>query len=611
MENGNGWMEKIKAALRGHDFLYQCGSFLHVWAVSGWKEAWRRRREHEEEIRIRQEMLRRNTLSEAERARQSGSVFPENVLFSIATPLYNTPLNYLSQMIASVRAQTYANWELCLADGSDEAHAAVGETCRRLAARDPRIRYRKLEENGGISENTNAALALASGSYIALLDHDDLLHPAALFEMAKAIHETGADFLYSDEITFHETPEDAFLPHFKPDFAPDTLRGNNYICHLSVFKAALLSKAGGGFRSAFDGSQDYDLVLRLTEQAQIVHHIPKLLYYWRAHPASVAESVAAKPYVVEAAKKAIGEHLSRLGLSAQVLDSPVPSIYRLRYPVEGQPLVSILIPSKDHTEDLRRCVSSILRRTSWPRYEILILENNSVQPETFAYYDLLKQDSRVRVLRWPEAFNYSAINNFGARAARGEYLLLLNNDTEVRSAAWLQEMLMYAQRPDVGAVGAKLFYPDGTIQHAGLALGIMHLAGHLHRHFPGDHPGYMGRLVYAQNLSAVTAACMLVPRRLWEELGGMDESFSVVFNDVDFCLRVRQAGKLIVWTPWAELTHYESKSRGPDEDTPEKQAFFRAETRKFQQRWSAFLSAGDPYYNPNLTRRKEDFSPRV
>ena len=325
----------------------------------------------------------------------------------------------------------------------------------------------------------------------------------------------------------------------------------------------------------------------------------------------LAETVGAKPYVLEAGRKAIAEQLRRKGLEGEVLDSPVPSIYRIRYRIQGEPMISILIPSKDHREDLSRCVDSIRRKSSWKNWEILIIENNSTEPETFAYYQELEQDSRIRVLRWEKGFNYSALNNFGAREARGEYLLLLNNDTEVISPDWMQEMLMYAQRADVGAVGAKLYYPDHTIQHAGIGVGIMHLAGHYHRHFAGDHPGYMGRLIYAQNMSAVTAACMMVPRRVYEEMGGMDEGYSVVFNDVDFCLRIRQAGYLIVWTPWAELTHYESKSRGQDEDTPEKKAFFLAETKKFQTQWNRALSAGDPYYNPNLNRMKEDFTPRV
>ena len=303
-------------------------------------------------------------------------------------------------------------------------------------------------------------------------------------------------------------------------------------------------------------------------------------------------------------------HLDRLGLKGSVGDGPVPSMYRLKYELTSTPLVSILIPNKDHRDDLKRCIDSIKTKTTYPNYEIIVIENNSTEPETFAYYETLKQDPKIKVITYDKPFNYSAVNNVGAGAAEGEQLLLLNNDTEVLSPDWIQEMLMYAQREDVGAVGAKLYYPDGTIQHAGIGIGIKMLAGHWHKNFPKDHPGYFGRLTYAQNVSAVTAACMMVPAKVYKALGGLDESFSVVFNDVDLCLRIREAGYLIVWTPWAELTHYESKSRGSDEDTPEKKAFFVKETNRFQRKWNKTLTEGDPYYNPNLTREKEDFSPR-
>ena len=603
--------EAIKKVLRRWDGLYQGLSFLHVWSVNGRKEALRRYREHQEEKRILAEMNQRNTLSAEERARQEKETFPAEISFSILVPLYNTPERFLREMLDSVEAQTFRRWELCLADGSDDTHREVERICRERADADSRIRYRKLEKNGGISENTNACLDMAKGNYIALFDHDDLLHPSALYEMARAIRDTGADFLYSDENTFHQSPRDAFQPHFKPDFAPDSLRGINYICHLTVFRKDLLEKAGGGFRKEYDGSQDYDLILRLTEQAEKIVHVPKILYYWRAHEASTASNAGAKPYVAAAARKALAAHLARIGLEGEVLDAAMPTVYRIRYRIQGTPMISILIPSKDHREDLRRCVESILQKSTWAHYEIIIIENNSNEPETFAYYETLKDHPRIRVIVWEREFNYSAINNFGAEAAKGDYLLLLNNDTEVISPDWMQEMLMFAQRSDVGAVGAKLYYPDHTIQHAGIGIGIMHLAGHYHRHFPGDHPGYMSRLSYAQNMSAVTAACMLVPRKVYEEMRGLDEGYSVVFNDVDFCLRIRRAGYLIVWTPFAELTHYESISRGSDEDTPEKRAFFIRETKKFQTQWNRILSEGDPYYNVNLTRKKEDFSPRV
>ena len=608
-------MEKIKGRLRKYDRVYQAGSFVHCWAVCGRKEAVRRYREHQEEMRIREEVYRQNVLTEEEKARQRETKFPKEILFSILVPLYNTPVEYLKAMIESVQEQTYGNWELILVDGSDDGVdregliTSLGGTAGTVTFV-PRIRYVRVERNLGICGNTNECIRMARGEYLALLDHDDVLHPAALYENMKAICETGADFLYSDENSFHEEPKDAFLPHFKPDYAPDTLRGNNYICHFTVFKKELLEKAGGGFRSECDGSQDYDLVLRLTEQAEKIVHIPKILYYWRAHKDSVAESVGAKPYVIEAAHRAISGHLERIGLKGKVEDTRIPSIYRIRYEIKGEPLVSILIPNKDHRDDLKRCIDSIREKSTWKNLEIIIIENNSEEPETFRYYEEL-EGGRIRVIRYEGPFNYSAVNNFGFRESRGEYILLLNNDTEVISPDWIQEMLMFAQRKDVGAVGAKLYYPDGTIQHAGIGLGLLHLAGHYFRGFTAEDPGYMGRLCYAQDMSAVTAACMMVPRAVYEGLGGLDESYSVVFNDVDLCLRIRESGKLIVWTPFAELTHYESKSRGSDEDTKAKQAFFKEETRRFQTKWNAALTAGDPYYNVNLTRSKENFTPRV
>lgn len=544
---------------------------------------------------------------EAQRAKK----FAKNVKFSILVPLYNTPEQFLREMIASVQHQTYQNWELCLADGSDAEHADVGRICRELAARDGRIKYRKLEKNLGISGNTNACIDMSTGDYIALFDHDDLLHPSALYEDMLAICEQGADFIYTDENTFHDTPRDAYCPHFKPDFAPDTLRANNYICHFTVFSRDLLEKAGP-FRPECDGSQDFDMVLRLTERARKIVHIPKILYYWRAHKASVASDVGAKPYVIEAAHRAVSDHLKRIGLPGQVLDSAVPSMYRLKYDIPKKALVSIVICTKDHIDDLKKCVDSILAKTTYPNYEILIVENNSTEPETFAYYRQLERDERIRVVTWESPnreFNYSAINNFGVAQAKGKYVLLLNNDTEVISPEWLEEMVMYAQRSDVGAVGVKLYYPDDTVQHAGIGIGLLTLAGHYHRGFPRQHPGYMGRLSYAQDVSAVTAACVMLRREVWDQVGGLDETFKVAFNDVDLCMRIRQAGYLIIFTPFAELYHYESKSRGLDE-APEKRARFLGEVERFQTRWAKELAEGDPYYNPNFSLDKEDFSIR-
>lgn len=537
---------------------------------------------------------------------QRAELFSRDITFSILVPLYNTPLDFLKQMMQSVLNQSYEKWELCLADGSNAEHRAVGEYCREAARRDARIRYQKLEKNLGISENTNACIRMANGDYIALFDHDDILHPSALYENMKAICGQGADFIYSDENTFHETPADADSPHYKPDFAPDTLRSYNYICHLAVFARTLLDEIGEGFKSQFDGSQDYDMILRLTERAKHIVHIPKVLYYWRGHSGSVASDVGAKTYAIEVAQNALSEHLDRLGLNGIVLNSTLPSTYRIQYEIKGTPLVSIVIPNMDHVEDLRRCIDSITNISTWRKWEIIVVENNSANAETFEYYRSIEGRPEIRIVAWKGQFNFSAICNFGAREARGDYILLLNNDIQVITPDWLEQMLMFAQRSDMGAVGAMLYYPDDTVQHAGVILGLGGLAGHAHRYFARGEYGYASRLTIAQNLSAVTAACCMIPRRVWEQIGGLDESFEVALNDVDMCLRIREAGYLIVWTPYAELYHFESKSRGMD-DTPKKKKRYKGEVERFQQRWGGVLAKGDPYYNPNLTLEQEDF----
>ena len=550
-------------------------------------------------------------LDKAEYEAQKDHSFPKTVRFSILVPLYNTPERFLREMIQSVQLQTYSNWELCLADGSDADHPEVERICKEFAEKDERVRYEKLAENLGISGNTNACIDMATGDYIALFDHDDLLHPSALYEDMKAVCEQGADFIYTDENTFHDTPADAYCPNYKPDFAPDTLRSYNYICHLTCFSRQLQEQVGA-FRPECDGSQDYDLILRLTEQAQKIVHIPKVLYYWRASAQSTAADIGAKPYVMDAAKKALSDHLERVGLEGRVENARIPSTYRVRYAIHGKPLVSILIPSCDHAEVLKRCVDSIRARSTWENYEIVIVENNSKEQATFDYYQSLMQYDNVRVVTVtpPKGeFNYSFINNEGAKATRGEYLLLLNNDIEVITPGWIEEMLMFAQRPDVGAVGAMLYYPSNKVQHGGVVLGIGGVAGHAHKYFPRGDYGYMSRLCIAQNYSACTAACLMVRRSVWDEVHGLDETFKVAFNDVDFCLRVRKAGYLIVWTPFAELYHYESESRG-QEDTPEKKKRFNGEMLRFQARWGDTLKRGDPYYNPNLSLVREDFSLR-
>lgn len=546
-------------------------------------------------------------ISAQRREQEENAQFPKDIKFSVLVPLYNTPESFLKAMIESVQAQTYKNWELCLADGSDSEHSFVGEICKNYADGDKRIKYEKLERNLGISENTNACIRMATGEYIALFDHDDLLHPSALYEVMRTICEHGADFIYTDENTFSEDPRDAYNPHFKPDFSPDTLRSYNYICHLSVFSRELLDSVGY-FRSEYDGSQDYDLILRLTEKAKKVFHIRKILYYWRAHKNSVAQDVGAKPYTVTAAKKALAAHLERCGLKGEVLDSSVPTTYHIKYEIDGNPLVSVIIPNKDHTDDLDICLKSLYEKSSYKNFEVIIVENNSTEKETFEYYEKIKQRyENLKVVIWTGIFNYSVINNFGVNYAKGEYILLLNNDVEIINGSCLEEMLMFAQRKDVGAVGAKLYYSDDTVQHAGVILGLGGTAGHAHKHFGRSHPGYMARASIAQNLSACTAACLMMRRDVFDEVGGLDESFEVAFNDVDLCMKIRKKGYLVVFTPYAELYHYESKSRGND-STPEKLERFRGEIDRFKEKWQKQLDDGDPYYNPNLTLTRDDFS---
>lgn len=551
---------------------------------------------------------------DAERERQKNTVFDRMVKVSVLTPLWNTPENFLREMIESVQTQTYQNWELCLADGSDDAHAYVGEICREYAAKDSRIVYKKLEKNGGIAENTNRCLEMATGEFVAPFDHDDLLHPCVLYEYVKVINEKDADYIYCDEATFKNGDVNQMITmHFKPDYAIDNLRANNYICHFSMFDKKLL-EGTELYRTKFDGSQDHDMILRLTDKARNVVHVPKLLYYWRQHAGSVSSGVEAKPYVVESARGAVADHLRRHGFANFKITSTraFETIFKITYEIIGEPKISIIIPNKDHVEDLRRCITSIIEKSTYDNYEIIVVENNSETREIFAYYEELANNPAVKIITYKGDFNYSAINNLGVSEASGEYVLLLNNDIQIITVNWMEELLMYAQRPDVGAVGAKLYYPDKTIQHAGVVIGLgaHRTAGHVHYRQKRENLGYMGRLCYAQNMSAVTGACLLVKKALYEEAGGLDESFAVSLNDVDFCLKLRRLGYLNVFTPFAEAYHYESASRGSDM-TGEAAARYNAESARFREKWKAELEAGDPYYNPNFSLDKSDFSLRV
>ncbi len=553
--------------------------------------------------------------SEEEAARQRSEVFPRMVKISILVPLWNNDRQFQIEMLDSVMNQTYENWELCLADGSDADHAYIGEICQEYAAKaGGRIVYKHLEKNGGISGNTNECLKLATGEFIGLFDQDDLLHPSALYEYVKVINEQDADYIYCDETTFHDGDiNKALTMHFKPDYAPDNLRANNYICHFSVFSRALLDGTEL-FRTKFDGSQDHDMILRLTDNAKQVVHVPKVLYYWRSHAGSVASGISAKPYAIEAAKGAVAEHLRKHGYDHFEITSTraFETIFRIQYQILGNPKISIVIANKDHEQDLRRCITSIVEKSTYDNVEIIVVENNSTTQEIKDYYKELADSGQAKIVTYEGAFNYSAVNNLGVSHATGEYILLLNNDTEVITVNWMEEMLMYAQREDVGAVGAKLYYEDKTIQHAGVVIGLgaHRTAGHIHYKQARMNLGYMGRLCYAQNLSAVTGACLMVKKSLYEAAGGLDTGFAVSLNDVDFCLKLRKMGYLNVWTPFAELYHYESISRGLDTDG-EKAERYQKESEMFRSKWKEVLDKGDPYYNVNFSLDRSDFSLKV
>ena len=530
---------------------------------------------------------------------------------SIIVPAYKTPEAFLRQLMDSLLAQTYANWELCIANASPE-DASMEYVLKEYAKKDSRILWKKLEENKGIAENTNEAFAMATGEFAGLLDHDDLLAPNALYEVAKALEtEPDIDVLYTDEdkVRGDEVLEH-FQPHLKPDFNIDLLRSNNYICHFFVVRKSLLEKTGG-FRREYDGAQDYDFIFRCTQAAGKIHHIPEILYHWRSHEGSTAGNPDDKPYAVIAGEKALAGHYERMGIKAEVEYTGCPVVFRTRFVIEGDPKVSILIPNKDHTEDLNKCVTSILEKSTWKNIQIIVIENNSEREETFHYYEKLeKRYPQVKVVTWDGPFNYSAINNFGAKYADGDYFLLLNNDTEVITPEWLENMMGYCQREDVGIVGAKLLYPDNTVQHAGVVVGIAGFAGHILTGYDRYATGYLWRLATTQDESAVTGACLMVKRSVFEELHGLDESFAVGLNDIDFCLRARALGKLVVFTPEACLYHYESKSRGL-ENTPEKKARLQKEVDHFRERYRDFLKKGDPYYNPNLSIVRGDCAFRM
>lgn len=526
--------------------------------------------------------------------------FERQPKISILVPTYHTPIKLLRDMIESVVNQSYQNWQLCIGDGSQgdkQLEAALEEYHQK----DSRVIYQILEKNEGISGNTNGALALADGEFIGLLDHDDLMEPDALFEVVKRLQDADVDIVYTDEDKVYGDPLVNMDPNFKPDFSMDLFRSHNYITHFFCVRKSIVDEVGG-FRSEYDGSQDYDLMFRCIEKARKICHVPKILYHWRMIAGSTAENPESKMYCYDAGKRAIDSHLKRIGVKgkADYVGVGMWGLYHVVYDTPGNPLISIIIPNKDHTMDLDKCVRSIIERSAYRNFEFIIVENNSEEKETFEYYEkICKEFDCVKVVTWEREFNYSAINNFGFQHASGDYILLLNNDTELIEENSLGDMLGICMRDEVGIVGAKLLFEDDTVQHAGIVIGFGGCAGHVFSGIGKDDYGYMMRPRINCNYSAVTAACLMTKRSVFEEVGGLSENFAVAFNDVDYCLKVREKEYLVVYDAFSLWHHYESKSRGY-EDTPEKKKRFQGEIEKFQKRWGKILEEGDPYYNKNF-----------
>lgn len=552
--------------------------------------------------------LKKQTPSERELRKQAKTKFPYMPKISIVVPLYNTPQDYLREMIDSIQKQSYQNWELCLADGSTEE--STGRFVREHYRKDSRIRYRKVLKNEGISGNTNCAMEMATGEFIMFCDHDDVVMRNALYELVAELNRhQDTDIIYTDEDLMNGDGTVYSSPRFKPDFNFDFLRSINYICHIFLVRKTLVDQVGM-LRKELDGAQDYDFVLRCCEKTDKIRHIPKILYHWRAHENSTAGNPESKEYAIKAAVRSLEEHYQRMGIDAEVIYTGIFILLRTVMKVQGNPLVSILIPNKDHIEDLETCIRSVQEKSTYQNFEIIVIENNSEQEETFSYYQELEQRyQNVRVVRWEGPFNYSAINNFGAKHAKGEFFVLMNNDIAVMTPQWMEEMLGFCQRKNTGIVGAKLYYGDDTVQHAGVVVGLGGFAGHVLTRAEREDAGYFGRLAATQEISAVTAACLMIKRDIYEKIGGFDESFVVALNDIDLCLKVRALDQLVVFHPYAEMHHYESKSRGM-EDTPEKRERFKGEIARFRRKWKSILENGDPYYNVNLSLERGDCSLR-
>ena len=525
-------------------------------------------------------------------------------LFSIVVPLYRTPKGYLKELIESIGAQTYVKWELCMADGSPDNKLEMFVK----SYQDERIKYRYIGENLGISGNTNKAVEMATGDFIVLCDHDDLITPDALFEFAKEIvADSEVDSIYSDEDKIDEKSYDVFDPSFKPDFNIDMLRSQNYICHLYGVRRELVEKYGM-FNSEYDGAQDYDFILRMSEHSRKIAHVAKILYHWRTHQGSTALNPESKMYAYDAGARAIGAHYARVLPEIQIErieNGYTLGMYHTVFKFNEYPLISVIIPNKDHTDDLDKAIRSMIEKGTWPNLEFIVVENNSTEEKTWEYYKKIEKEySQVKVVYYDGIFNYAKINNFGVRHARGEYYLFMNNDVELIEPDSLKEMMGYGQRNDVGAVGCRLLYEDNTLQHAGVIVGEIGVAEHI---FKKQIEGmtYHARAMLTQDMSAVTAAVMLVKKEVFEKVEGFDERFAVAFNDIDICMKIREDKKLIVYAPYACFHHYESKSRGA-EDTPEKIERFINEVNLFNSKWRSFIENGDPYYNCNFSKKHTD-----
>jgi glycosyltransferase involved in cell wall biosynthesis len=525
---------------------------------------------------------------------------------SVILPVYNPPLDMLNMAIQSVRNQLYPNWELCIADDASKTKEVI-ELLKRHSSEDSRIKLTMRSENGHISQSSNSALELATGEFVALFDHDDLLPEHALFWVADAIIKyPEAGIIYSDEDKI-DLKGNRQAPYFKTDWNPDLFLSQNLISHLGVYRTSLLREIGG-FRTGLEGSQDYDLALRCIERIkpeQIIH-IPRVLYHWRIHSASTASSTAAKPYTIISGERALNEHLKRCNIAGRA--EHAGHGYRIHYDLPlNPPLVSLIIPTRNGLSFLRQCIESILTKTTYPNYEILVIDNGSDDPEIMAYFANIAKHPNLRVIRDDQPFNYSAINNDAVKRAHGTILGLINNDIEVISPNWLSEMVSLALQPGAGAIGAKLLYPNNTVQHAGVIMGIGGVADHTHKHFPRDNYGYCGRASLISNYSAVTGACLIVKKSIYNEVNGLNETdLKVAFNDVDFCLKIKEAGYRNIWTPYAELYHHESVSRGR-ENTATKKNRYLQEMLYMKHRWNQILLA-DPAYSPNLTIKNKDFS---